>query len=168
MRGHNRQEQAAFQSLRAHYLFDSHFCNPERGNEKGQVESLVGYVRRNALVPVPEVRSRDELNARLRQWCEDEKEHTVSGTEGTVGEHWATEQSMLLPLPPQPFDCARVAFVKVNRYAQVTYETCAYSVPWRYAHQQAVLRAEVDRVTVWWARSASRSTRAVMGATSRS
>ena len=149
LEGHNRQEQEAFRSLRAHYLFDSNFCNPERGNEKGQVESLVGYVRRNALVPVPEVRSREELNARLHQWCEGEKEHTVSGTEGTVGEHWAAEQPTLLHLPPQPFDCARVAFVKVNRYAQVTYETCAYSVPWRYAHQEAVLRAEVDRVTVW-------------------
>ncbi len=57
--------------------------------------------------------------------------------------------SSLLPLPPQPFDCARVAFVKVNRYAQVAYETCVYSVPWRYVHQQAILRAEVDRVTVW-------------------
>ena len=149
LEGRNRQEQAAFQSLRAYYLFDNHFCNPARGNEKGQVEGLVKYVRRNALVPIPEVRSRDELNARLRQWCEGEKEHTVSGTRGTVGERWATEQTALLPLPPQPFDCARTVFVKINRYAQVNFETCVYSVPWRYAHQQAVLRAEVDRVTIW-------------------
>jgi transposase len=57
LEGHNRKEQEAFTLLRAHYLFDSHFCTPRRGNEKGQVESLVGYVRRNALVPRPEVSS---------------------------------------------------------------------------------------------------------------
>lgn len=103
LEGHNREEQLAFQSLRAHYLFDSHFCTPARGNEKGQVESLVGYVRRNALVPVPEFRSFAELNAHLRQWCEREAEDTVPGTQIKIGERLVADRAALLPLPPQPF-----------------------------------------------------------------
>lgn len=73
MRGPEREENTLFSSLRAHYLFDSEFCNPGHGNEKGSVENLVGYVRRNALVPMPEVRSFDELNQALARWCDDQK-----------------------------------------------------------------------------------------------
>lgn len=149
LEGHDREEQAAFQSLRAHYLFDSHFCNPRHGNEKGQVESLVGYVRRNALVPVPEVASFAELNAHLLRWCEREAERTQPGMTGTIGEHLVADRAALLPLPERPFDCARVVMAKVNRYAQVTYDTCVYSVPWQYAHRSATLKAYVDRVEVW-------------------
>ena len=46
LEGHAREEQERFSSLRAHYLFDSHFATPGRGEEKGTVENLVGYVRR--------------------------------------------------------------------------------------------------------------------------
>src|SRR5438067_5913892 len=48
-----REEHTRFSSLRAHYLFESQFCRPGQAHEKGAVEHLVGYVRRNALVPVP-------------------------------------------------------------------------------------------------------------------
>lgn len=149
LEGHDREEQQAFQSLRAHYLFDSHFCMPAQGHEKGQVESLVGYVRRNALVPVPEVRSFDELNMHLQRWCEREAGRTVPGTNATIGERLVTEKAALLALPPQPFDCARVVLAKVNRYAQVTFDTCVYSVPWKYAYRPATVKAYVDRIEVW-------------------
>ena len=42
-----------FERLKSYYLFDSHFCLVRRPNEKGHVENLVGYARRNFLVPVP-------------------------------------------------------------------------------------------------------------------
>lgn len=149
LEGHNREEQAAFQSLKAHYLFDSHFCTPGQGNEKGQVENLVGYVRRNALVPVPQVRSLAELNAHLRRWCEREADRTVAGVQGTIGDRLVSERAALLPLPRRSFDCARVVFPKINRYAQVAFDTCVYSVPWKYAHRPAMLKAYVDRVEIW-------------------
>ena len=47
--GHERVEHEHFSRLRAHYLFDSSFCTPGEGHEKGSVEQLVGDVRRNAL-----------------------------------------------------------------------------------------------------------------------
>lgn len=36
--GRPRKEVRAFVSFRAHYLFESHFCTPGQGHEKGQVE----------------------------------------------------------------------------------------------------------------------------------
>ena len=38
-----------FSELLSHYLFDTRFGRPGKGNDKGKVEGLVGYVRRNPL-----------------------------------------------------------------------------------------------------------------------
>jgi len=51
--GRKRQEQTAFVGFRSHYLFESHFCTPGRGNQKGGVEHGVGFGRRNFMVPIP-------------------------------------------------------------------------------------------------------------------
>ena len=63
--GAHAKKQAGYSALSAHYGFDAVFCNPASGNEKGLVEGLVGYIRRNTCVPVPRVNSMDELNAML-------------------------------------------------------------------------------------------------------
>jgi transposase len=52
-----RQKTRAFYELQSHYLFAEKFGRPAKGNDKGKVEGLVGYARRNFLVPVPRVAS---------------------------------------------------------------------------------------------------------------
>ena len=47
-----RQRTRAFTELQSHYLFEDRFGRPGKGNDKGKVEGLVGYVRRNFLVPM--------------------------------------------------------------------------------------------------------------------
>jgi len=54
-----------FSELQSHYLFADRFGRPGKGNDKGKVEGLVGYARRNFMVPVPHASSFAELNARL-------------------------------------------------------------------------------------------------------
>lgn len=67
---------------------------------KGLVESLVGYARRNFLVPLPRVSSLDELNADLRRKCLAEQERSVGRRDETVGELWEEEgHAALAPLP---------------------------------------------------------------------
>ena len=48
-----RQRTRVFSELQSHYLFEDRFGRPGKGNDKGKVEGLVGYVRRNFLVPIP-------------------------------------------------------------------------------------------------------------------
>lgn len=55
--GHTRLEQQAFITFRSHYLFESHYCTPGQGHEKGGVEHSVGFGRRNFMVPIPNVAS---------------------------------------------------------------------------------------------------------------
>jgi transposase len=61
-----------FQQLVSHYLYRYHFCLVRRANEKGVVERIVKFARLNLMVPVPQVRDFDELNAYLLDMCRDD------------------------------------------------------------------------------------------------
>ena len=56
-----RQRTRVFSELQSHYLSEDRFGRPGKGNDKGKVEGLVGYVRRNFLVPIPSFESFDAL-----------------------------------------------------------------------------------------------------------
>ncbi len=145
--GHKPQEQESFIALRSHYLFQSRFCNPGEAHEKGLVENLVGYARRNFLVPVPEVDSFEELNGLLRERCLAEARRRLRGETHTIGELWEQERPHLLPLPPHSFPCCRTVPVHPNRFSLVTFQTNRYSIPVEHA-SSLLLRAFVDRVEI--------------------
>ena len=65
LRGHQREETERLIAFRSHWGFETEFCNPARGNEKGGVEGEVGYFRRNHLVPVPQAQDLAALNEQL-------------------------------------------------------------------------------------------------------
>jgi len=148
LQGHDREEQAAFIAFRSHYLFESRFCTPRQGHEKGLVEGLVGYARRNWLVPVPEFTSWDELNSYLLEKCRAEGQRQLRGMETTIGEALAQERAHLLPLPSRPYPCCKLHPVQPNGFGLVTFKTNRYSVPADHAHEALWLRAYVDRVEI--------------------
>jgi len=146
--GHRPEEQEAFIAFRSHYLFESRFCNPREAHEKGLVENLVGYARRNYMVPIPEVDSFRELNDLLRRRCLAEAGRRLRGETETIGELWEQERPDLLPLPAHPYPCCRTVSVRPNRLSMVTFQTNRYSVPVAYAGGILLLRAFVDRVEI--------------------
>ena len=79
LRGYQREQTERFVAFRSHWGFDSEFCNPSRGNEKGGVESEVGYFRRNYLTPVPAFSNWDELNEYLLSCCLKDATRHISG-----------------------------------------------------------------------------------------
>ncbi len=64
-----RQRTRVFTELQSHYLFQDRFGRPAKGNDKGKVEGLVGYARRNFMVPVPVFADFATLNADLADRC---------------------------------------------------------------------------------------------------
>ncbi len=80
-----RKKTRAFAELQSHYLFAERFGRPAKGNDKGAVEGLIGYARRNFLVPVPRFNSWDELNGRLREQCRDALILAAAQRSGAVG-----------------------------------------------------------------------------------
>ena len=81
-----RQKTRAFSELQSHYRFAEKFGRPAKGKDKGNVEGLVGYVRRNFLVPVPRFASWEALNAYLREQCRQRRQQRVGGHPETIGE----------------------------------------------------------------------------------
>lgn len=138
--GPKRIEHEHFSALKAHYLFYAHFCGTKKGNEKGSVENLVGYVRRNALVPVEEYRDLEALNEHLLAWCDGERRRK--------GEKWEKEREALRPAPSLPFDCSRTTVAKVGPDNLVRYDRNAYSVPDGRRGANVAVRASWDRIRI--------------------
>jgi len=149
-RGKGRVEQEEFAKFRAYYNFTPRFCNPDGAHEKGGVEGLVGYVRRNYLVPVPEAESLEGLNGRLWEECLAYGEHRLRGREGTVNELFAGEQRCLLPLPAAPFSTLQITTGKVDSYATVIVDKNRYSVPTRYAGLRVRVVLAVMQVEIFY------------------
>jgi len=148
LEGHNRQEQEAFKAFRSYYLFDSHYCTPGQGHEKGGVESDVGYAQRNFFSPLPRVNTYEELNQLLLERCQQDLHRHVRGHVAPVIELWEVEKVHLLPLPKQDYPACETRPVKANSYSQVVFENNRYSVPHMYAGKQLVLRAFPFKVEV--------------------
>jgi transposase len=148
LRGRNRREQESFVVFRSHYLFESRFCTPGEGHEKGGVEHGVGFGRRNYLVPIPEVASFAALNEHLLAQCQADDLRQVARQPLPIGAAWALEQPALLPLPAQPFRCCVTKPVCLTPYSQVEFETNRYSVPTDKAQRNLVLRAYPFQVEI--------------------
>jgi transposase len=146
LEGKKRQEQQAFKEFRSYYLFESRYCTPSKAHEKGGVENDIGYAQRNFFSPIPEAGSFQELNAYLRQACQQDMQRRTRGQKQLVAELWQAEQAFLLPLPPRDFPACATRVVKPNSYLQVIYETNRYSVPYDYRDKQLVLRAYPFRI----------------------
>jgi transposase len=146
-----REETDAFLSFRTHYVVRSRFCNPRSAHEKGLVENLVGYGRRNFLVPVPSVPSVDAqgleaLNEQLLQACIAKRSMQRANSIETVGALYEEERAHLCRLPDYPYDCATRVEAYVDNCARVRFDTNLYSVPYLYAGRRIELKVYVDRI----------------------
>jgi transposase len=138
----------AFSELQSHYLFAAKFGRPGKGNDKGNVEGLVGYARRNFMVPVPRAASWEELNTHLREDCQKRREHRLWGHKETIAERFQRDQEKLLPLPASPHEACEKRTTRASSQALVRYETNDYSVPVEYGHRQVLVKAFVWEVVI--------------------
>jgi len=146
--GEERLRTRAFSELQSHYLFADKFGRPAKGNDKGKVEGLVGYARRNFMVPVPRVNSWDELNASLEAQCRKRRERRLRGHTETIGERFERDRALLLPLPTAPYEACEKVTTRVSSLALVRYRGNDYSVPTRHGHLQVLVRGYVHEVTI--------------------
>ena len=139
-----RQRTRVFSELQSHYLFDDRFGRPG----KGKVEGLVGYVRRNFLVPVPSFESFDVLNVHLQEQCLRRFEARLRGHRETIGERLERDLEALLPLPAVPYDASDKHLTRVTSLSLVRYRTNDYSVPVAYGHREVLVRGYVHEVVI--------------------
>ena len=99
-----RQRTRSFSGLQSHYLFEDRYGRPGKGNDKGNVEGVVGYARRNFMTPRPRFASWDAFNAYLEEQCRKRQGDVVRGHRETIGERLRRDCEALMVLPPAPFD----------------------------------------------------------------
>ena len=143
-----RKPTEAFSGLQSHYLFAAKFGRLGKGNDKGNVEGLVGYARRNFMVPVPRVTSWEELNENLLEQCRQRRERKLWGHQETIAERFERDREKLLPLPAAPLEACQKRTTHASSQALVRYETNDYSVPVEYGHRQVLLKAFVWEVVI--------------------
>ena len=143
-----RQRTRVFSELQSHYLFDARFGRPGKGNDKGKVEGLVGYARRNFFVPVPRFPSWEALNADVARQCRARRGHRLRRHTETIGERFARDRDALLPLPPVPYDACDRRATRVTSLSLVRYRLNDYSVPTAYGHREVVVKGYVDDVVI--------------------
>jgi transposase len=143
-----RQRTRVFSELQSHYLFDARFGRPGKGNDKGKVEGLVGYARRNFFVPVPRFSSWEALNADSARQCRARRGHRLRRHTETIGERFARDRDALLPLPPVPYDACDRRTTRVTSLSLVRYRLNDYSVPTAYGHRQVVVKGYVNDVVI--------------------
>ena len=143
-----RKRTRAFTELQSHYLFDDRFGRPGKGNDKGKVEGMVGYMRRNFLVPVPSFKSFEALNAHLERRCLARMDARLRGHSESIGQRMERDLEALLPLPAVAYDACEKQAGRVSSLSLVRYRTNDYSAPVAYGHRDVLVRGYVDRVVI--------------------
>ena len=127
-----RKRTRAFTELQSHYLFEDRFGRPGKGNDKGKVDGMVGYVRRNFLVPAPRMESFEALNAHLERSCLGRMDARLRGHDETNSQRMERDLDALLPLPSAPYDACDRQASRVSSLSLVRYKTNDYPVPVAY------------------------------------
>ncbi len=137
-----------FGELISHYLFEDRFGRPGKGNDKGKVEGVVGYARRNFMVPLPRFSSFDDLNTWLEDQCCRRMSDTLRGHTGTIGERMKLDIAAFQDLPAVAYDACDKRTARVSSLSLVRYRGNDYSVPTAYGHREVLVRGYVHEVVI--------------------
>jgi len=142
-------ESKLFQQLRAHYRFSVRFCNPHSGHEKGNVESKIGYTRRNIFVPEPAFDDVETFNRELldRHALKAEQMHYKKLV--PIKELYRADARALMPLPAKSFDACRYEYLKSDGYGKVHLDgRHHYSTRPEYAGQEILVAIRAHSIDI--------------------
>lgn len=138
-----------FEKFSMHYGFDHNFCNPNSGHEKGNVESKVGYNRRNFFVPVPCIKSLAEYNKKLFADADKDMNRKHYKKDELICNLFQEDKEAMLTLPKYDFEVYRLEKYKANGYGKITIDKeYEYSISPVYASRQVWAKLTADKVTI--------------------
>jgi transposase len=147
-RGKERKVNARFAAMVSHFLFETEFCNPASGWEKGQIEKNVQDARHRLWQPTPSFPSLAALNDWLEARCRELWAEIAHGARpGTVADVWREEAQHLAQLP-RPFDGFVEHTKRVSPTCLIHLERNRYSVPASFANRPVSVRVYPERVVV--------------------
>lgn len=137
-----------FQNFVLHYGFQYEFCNPNSGNEKGHVESMVKYVRNNFLLPELPIIEINLLNDTFWSKAEKDRNRKHYQKEELIAKLYLADKEKFLQLPEKEFTCVRYEEVKADKYGYIRIDTRVYSSSPRFAKQKVLAKISYNQVEV--------------------
>ncbi len=149
LRKKNRKVNESFDRFCLHYGFEAEFCNVACANEKGNVESKVGYSRRNWFVPIPGIDDISTFNQQLFQKAEGDMKRSHYTKGDSIKELFAQEQAQLLTLPTVPYDVVRWDTATVDKYGRIKFDKHYYHGVPAGAGGSVIVKASWDTVEIF-------------------
>ena len=147
LKGRSRIETRPFAAFRAHHGFRAQFTMRSSPDENGAVEATMGPAAR-WLVPIPSFARLADLNRYLAGCCEQYMSHQIRDRSGLVGENFAVEKNLLLPLPARRYDTGKEQRVRVDDQSRLRYRDVCYSVPLAYRGREVVAWGYAEELLV--------------------
>jgi len=132
----------------SHYVIQDRYGRPGKGNDKGKVEGLVGYARRNFMVPMPRFPSWAAFNDYLEEQCLKRQADILRGHKLSIGERLQSDLTAMQGLPAAPFEACDLRSGQVTSTSVVRYRGNDYSVPVAFGHREVWIKGFVDRVVI--------------------
>jgi len=132
-----------------HHGFTIVPCAVGKGNEKGRVESGVGYVKKNFLsgLDIPDFNA---LNPAVIYWLNTVANVRLHGQTGKRPvDRFQRERQAMIKLPSHAYDIATIDQVRASRQFRVAVDGNRYSVPAEYAGALLTLKAYPDRICIY-------------------
>jgi transposase len=150
LKGTERVITDGFYRFMLHHRFKVDFCTPDKGNEKGNVENKVGYMRRNMLVPVPTIIDFDIYNAELLLRCDEDhdREHYERGE--LIRELWEDEKQLLLALPVHEYEVFSYDSLSVNKNGFIKVDTNKYGLSPELAGKIVQVKTYYDKIEAFY------------------
>lgn len=143
-------ENRSYRELARHFGFVIDPTPPRSPEKKGKVERTVQYVTNSFLDP-REFTDVVDLNRRLEAWVMGRAGERRHGTTGKAPlEHFeAIEKATLRALPAKPWEPVLWRCVAIGRDSCVRFDEDRWSVPFKHAGKDALLRATAHSVEIY-------------------
>ncbi len=139
-----------FLAFAGHYAFEAPVTWPRRPQEKGRVERNIRYVR-SAFMAGRDINTPlDQLNADALEWCFGPalERPWPQDDDITVGDAFARERELLVPLPDVPFPTDEICPVRIGKTPYARFDTNDYSVPHKHVGATLTVVASPERVRI--------------------
>jgi transposase len=140
---------AEYVRFAAHYGFRPDWCEAADPQSKGVVENLVGYAKRDLIIPQVPFADMAAANEAARLWCAEVNGVAHSGICAVPAGRLGTERELLAALPSLRPAIGRPGVArKVDRLSCVRLGSARYSVPTRLIGQQVAVAESGGRLLV--------------------
>ena len=132
-----------------HYSFRPDFCHGRDPQSKGMVEHLVGYAKKDLMIPQQPFGDRMTANDAAEVWCAEVNANTHAEICAVPTVRLQTERELLRPLPSlRPEIGLKTISRKVDRLSCIRFGSARYSVPCRLIGQQVTITTSATMLSV--------------------